>query len=74
MKTRYRRFLQCSQAIADQTDFNRYPDPLTSKLRTALAGFLGVPADDIVTGAGSLGALNQMLVHLRRPERRRQGR
>lgn len=50
------------QAIADQTDFNRYPDPLSSKLRGALAEFLDVPAEDIVTGAGSLGALNQLLV------------
>jgi histidinol-phosphate aminotransferase len=50
------------QAIADQTDFNRYPDPLSSKLRGALADFLHVPAEDIVTGAGSLGALNQLLV------------
>lgn len=50
------------QAIADQTDFNRYPDPLSSKLRGALAEFLDVPAEDVVTGAGSLGALNQLLV------------
>lgn len=49
------------EAIANQTDFNRYPDPLSSKLRTALAEFLAVPAGDIVTGAGSLGALNQLL-------------
>ena len=49
------------QAIAAQTDFNRYPDPLSSKLRGALSGFLDVPAEDIVTGAGSLGALNQLL-------------
>jgi histidinol-phosphate aminotransferase len=48
-------------AIASQTDFNRYPDPLSSKLRGALAEFLEVPAEDIVTGAGSLGALNQLL-------------
>jgi len=50
------------QAIADQTDFNRYPDPLSTKLRGALAEFLDIPAEDIVTGAGSLGALNQILV------------
>lgn len=50
------------QAIVDQTDFNRYPDPLSSKLRGALSEFLQVPAEDIVTGAGSLGALNQLLV------------
>ena len=50
-----------AQAIAAQTDFNRYPDPLSTKLRTALADFLDVPAEDIVTGAGSLGALNQLL-------------
>ncbi len=49
------------QAIAAQTDFNRYPDPLSTKLRGALAVFLDVPAEDIVTGAGSLGALNQLL-------------
>ncbi|WP_426300758.1 histidinol-phosphate transaminase [Arthrobacter sp. R-11] len=49
------------EAIADQSDINRYPDPLATKLRTALADFLGVPADDVVTGAGSLGALNQIL-------------
>ncbi|MGO4490496.1 histidinol-phosphate transaminase [Arthrobacter sp. 2YAF22_2] len=49
------------QAIAAQTDINLYPDPLSSKLRGALAGFLDVPAEDIVTGGGSLGALNQLL-------------
>ncbi|MET4592033.1 histidinol-phosphate transaminase [Arthrobacter sp. 754] len=49
------------EAIAGQQDFNRYPDPLSSKLRAALAEFLDVPAEDIVTGAGSLGALNQLL-------------
>ncbi|WP_200896415.1 histidinol-phosphate transaminase [Pseudarthrobacter chlorophenolicus] len=49
------------EAIAQQTDFNRYPDPLSSRLRAALAEFLQVPAADIVTGAGSLGALNQIL-------------
>jgi histidinol-phosphate aminotransferase len=49
------------QAIAAQTDFNRYPDPLSTRLRTALAEFLDVPAEDVVTGAGSLGALNQLL-------------
>ena len=49
------------EAIAHQTDFNRYPDPLSSRLRAELSAFLGVPAEDIVTGAGSLGALNQLL-------------
>lgn len=48
-------------AIASQTHINRYPDPMTTSLRTALAEFLEVPAEDIVTGAGSLGALNQIL-------------
>ena len=48
-------------AIAQQDDFNRYPDPLSTRLRDALAGFLDVPAEDVVTGAGSLGALNQIL-------------
>lgn len=49
------------EAIAQQTDFNRYPDPLSSRLRAELSRFLGVPPEDIVTGAGSLGALNQLL-------------
>ncbi|MHA7275938.1 histidinol-phosphate transaminase [Arthrobacter sp. Hz1] len=48
-------------AIASQTHINRYPDPMTTALRTALASFLSVPAEDIVAGAGSLGALNQVL-------------
>ncbi len=48
-------------AIAAETSINRYPDPMTTALRTELAGYLGVPATDIVTGAGSLGALNQIL-------------
>ena len=48
-------------AIAAETAINRYPDPLTTALRTELAGALGVPATDIVTGGGSLGALNQIL-------------
>lgn len=49
------------EAIAGQKDFHRYPDPLSTKLRNALADFLEVPADDVVTGTGSLGALNQLL-------------
>ncbi len=50
------------EAIAAETGINRYPDPLTTALRTELAGYLGVPPADIVTGGGSLGALNQILV------------
>lgn len=49
------------EAIASQTSVNRYPDPMTTALRAELSAFLGVPAEDIVTGAGSLGALNQIL-------------
>ncbi|WP_026549448.1 histidinol-phosphate transaminase [Arthrobacter sp. Br18] len=48
-------------AIRAQTAVNRYPDPMTTALRTALSAYLDVPAADIVTGAGSLGALNQVL-------------
>jgi histidinol-phosphate aminotransferase len=48
-------------AVHARTDLNRYPDPMTTTLRAELASFLGVPAEDIVTGAGSLGALNQIL-------------
>ncbi|MBO0909517.1 histidinol-phosphate transaminase [Arthrobacter sunyaminii] len=49
------------EAISNRQDINRYPDPLSTALRTELAAFLDVPAEDIVTGAGSLGALNQLL-------------
>ncbi|MGJ9403470.1 histidinol-phosphate transaminase [Arthrobacter sp. KK5.5] len=49
-------------AIKDGVDYNRYPDPVATKLRDALAGFLDVPAEDVVTGAGSLGALTQILL------------
>lgn len=48
-------------AIRAQLEINRYPDPLSTKLRLALAEFLSVPAEHIVTGAGSLGALTQIL-------------
>ncbi|MDX2340584.1 histidinol-phosphate transaminase [Micrococcus sp. M4NT] len=39
----------------------RYPDPLATELREKLATHLDVPAEDIVTGAGSLGALSQII-------------
>lgn len=48
-------------AIREQTGIFRYPDPLSTNLRNALAEKLEVPAADIVTGAGSLGALTQIL-------------
>lgn len=49
------------EAIVHESGINRYPDAVATRLRTALAAFLDVPADDIVTGGGSLGALNQIL-------------
>ncbi|MDR2256442.1 MAG: histidinol-phosphate transaminase [Arthrobacter sp.] len=52
---------QVLQAVREFEDINRYPDPLSSRLRAALAEQLDVPADDIVTGGGSLGALIQVL-------------
>ncbi len=48
-------------AIRNATDVHRYPDPSSTGLRTALGAFLNVSADDIVTGTGSLGALDQIL-------------
>jgi histidinol-phosphate aminotransferase len=48
-------------AIHAQHNIQRYPDPLSTALRTELSRFLDVPAEDIVTGAGSLGALVQIL-------------
>jgi histidinol-phosphate aminotransferase len=49
------------EAIQSQHNIQRYPDPLSTALRTELSRFLDVPAEDIVTGAGSLGALVQIL-------------
>lgn len=49
------------EAIAHESAINRYPDAVCTRLRAALAEFLDVPAEDIVTGGGSLGALNQIL-------------
>jgi histidinol-phosphate aminotransferase len=49
------------EAIHSQHNIQRYPDPLSTALRTELSRFLDVPAEDIVTGAGSLGALVQIL-------------
>ena len=49
------------EALASFADVNRYPDPTATALREALAEHLDVPAEDVVAGAGSLGALNQLL-------------
>lgn len=49
------------EAIAAETGTNRYPDTASTELCGYLAPSLGVPAEDIVTGAGSLGALTQIL-------------
>ena len=49
------------RVLAEFATAHRYPDPLSTALRQKLSARLGVDADDIVTGAGSLGALNQIL-------------
>lgn len=49
------------EQLALATDLHRYPDSTSTTLREALAKFLDVPAEDVVTGGGSLGALNQIL-------------
>lgn len=52
---------EVARVLAEFDAVHRYPDPLSTALRTALAEQLGVDAEDIVTGAGSLGALNQII-------------
>lgn len=47
--------------LHNAVDLHRYPDTTCTQLRTALGAFLDIPAADVVTGAGSLGALNQIL-------------
>ncbi|MEX5293764.1 histidinol-phosphate transaminase [Kocuria sp. CPCC 205268] len=49
------------KVLADWEAVHRYPETTSAELREVLGEFLGVPAEDIVTGAGSLGALNQLL-------------
>lgn len=50
------------EAIAQAASrMHRYPDPTAAPLRERLGQALGVPAEDIVTGAGSLGALTQII-------------
>jgi histidinol-phosphate aminotransferase len=50
-----------AQAVRDVTTLHRYPNPGAEALRAALAEHLDVPFEDIVTGAGSLGALTQLI-------------
>ncbi|WP_040164348.1 aminotransferase class I/II-fold pyridoxal phosphate-dependent enzyme [Microbacterium gorillae] len=48
-------------ALVESVAFNRYPDPATTELRNALAAATGVPAAQIITESGSLGALRLIL-------------
>ncbi|MDY3049669.1 MAG: histidinol-phosphate transaminase [Rothia sp. (in: high G+C Gram-positive bacteria)] len=50
-----------SQIIQAFDSAHRYPDPSATALRQALGQQLGLDPEDIVTGAGSLGALTQLL-------------
>lgn len=50
-----------ARILAEFNTVHRYPDPLSTALREALGEHLGVDPADIVTGAGSLGALTQLL-------------
>lgn len=52
---------EVARVLAEFATAHRYPDPLSTALRHKLSARLGVDANDIVTGAGSLGALNQIL-------------
>ncbi|GEO92895.1 aminotransferase [Kocuria flava] len=49
------------EAIARWDGVNRYPETTSAALREVLGEVLGVPPEDVVAGAGSLGALNQLL-------------
>lgn len=52
---------EVAEVIAAETQINRYPDPATVQLRTAIGQAFGIDPDDVCPGAGSLGALNQVL-------------
>lgn len=49
------------ELLHGKLEVHRYPDTTCTALRAALGTFLDVPAEDVVTGAGSLGALNQIM-------------
>ncbi|GAA4655699.1 histidinol-phosphate transaminase [Arthrobacter cryoconiti] len=49
------------ELLRGKLEVHRYPDTTCTALRAALGTFLDVPAEDVVTGAGSLGALNQIM-------------
>lgn len=50
-----------ARAVAAVDTLHRYPNPTAESLRAALAEHLQVPAEDLVAGTGSLGALTQIL-------------
>ncbi|MER6914831.1 histidinol-phosphate transaminase [Streptomyces sp. NPDC000594] len=54
-------------ATAAAATLNRYPDPACRHLTEDLAAFLGVPADHIATGIGSVGVTHQLLQALAGP-------
>lgn len=56
---------QVAEAVIAETErggFNKYPDPVCTELRAAVAGRLGVSPEEIVCGNGSDESL-RMLVH-----------
>ncbi|MFC8274215.1 histidinol-phosphate transaminase [Streptomyces sp. NPDC057271] len=48
-------------AVAAAASLNRYPDMACHRLTEELAGSLGVPAEHIATGTGSVGVTQQLL-------------
>ncbi|MFI9778646.1 histidinol-phosphate transaminase [Streptomyces sp. NPDC051956] len=46
---------------AELDQFNRYPDPASTRLVTELATTLGVPAEHIVPGTGSVGVTKDLV-------------
>ncbi|MGI9614798.1 MAG: histidinol-phosphate transaminase [Acidimicrobiales bacterium] len=49
-----------SAVVSAAADINRYPDHLAVELRERLAAWLGVPADQVTVGCGSVGLLRQL--------------
>ncbi len=55
--------LPAVQAVVEQAaaSMNRYPDMFATGLVQAIADHLGVPAESVVTGTGSVGVLGQIV-------------
>jgi histidinol-phosphate aminotransferase len=49
------------RALAEFASYHRYPDPMQTEARAMLAGYVGVPADNLMLGTGSDELIDDLL-------------